>query len=177
MRMNMTPKSDRPPPAAEELVRHLVGQWPRVRVDHVTCRLSSGDATRVTVEACVHLGALLPADVRVALVPGVKSGRPASPTPWPMSSVYSYHNDSYGYEVTVPASELGTTAECVVRVAPAPHLADAAAVHPVVGPVPPLVSSAGATRPPERLASGRSQSITGDTQVIARGPPSRRCQS
>ena len=48
MRVAMTPESDRPPPPAEEMARHLVGQWPRVRVDHVTRRVSKGDESRRT---------------------------------------------------------------------------------------------------------------------------------
>src|SRR5687768_13567602 len=93
-------KEGRPPSSA--LAEHVVEQWPRVRISDVTTRPSSdGSGDCMTVHACVHLGALLPADLRVELVPmpcgaAVGSPQPASYLLW---SVESYHNDSYAYEV------------------------------------------------------------------------------
>jgi hypothetical protein len=140
----MTPVNNPPIPPSEAMARHLVGQWSRVRVAEVALRVPRGeDGSRITVEACVHLGALLPADVVVELVPETDGRRHRPPL---LSSVYPYHNDSYAYEVTLPAAELEALAGAVVRVMPAPDLAALAAVRPVVGRVPPLLSDV-MTRP------------------------------
>ena len=129
------PGIDPPSRPSEALLDHLVGQWPRVRVADVALRVPSGeDGSRITVEACVHLGALLPADVVVELVSKVEGGRHHVPL---LSSVHPYHNDSYAYEVTLPATELEKLPCAFVRVTPAAALAPLAAVRPVVGRIPP----------------------------------------
>lgn len=137
-------------PPASSLAEHVVEQWPRVRISDVTTRPSSeGSGDYTIVHARVHLGALLPADVRVELVPmPVTKPAAAQPASYLMWSVESYHNDSYAYEVTVPAPVLAAEPECIVCVRPASMLARAVKVAPVLTQLPCRSGRDAATRIP-----------------------------
>ena len=126
-------------PPSSSLAEHVVEQWPRVRISDVATRPSSevsGDYT--IVHARVHLGALLPADVRVELVPMPVVTKPAAaqPASYLMWSVESYHNDSYAYEVTVPSHILASDPACIVCVRPASMVARAVKVAPALAQLP-----------------------------------------
>jgi hypothetical protein len=108
--------ADRPGTPAG-FVPHLVCNWPRVVIREVRVipsRLS--DESHSTVRAWIHLGALLPVDVRVAMVPTRGSVPNATQTRL-MLSAESSHNGSHLFEGTMPAAALGEG--CTVRVTPA----------------------------------------------------------
>lgn len=126
-------------PPSSSLAEHVVEQWPRVRISDVATRPSSeGSGDFMVVHARIHLGALLPADVRVELVPIPVVTTPAAtqPASYLMWSVESYHNDSYAYEVTVPAHVLAAEPACIVCVRPASMLARAVKVAPALAQLP-----------------------------------------
>ena len=99
----------------------MVTQWPRIVVSDTDVLASpSGDAAQRTVRACIHLGSLLPVDVRVALVP-MRNSVPDFVVAHPLWSTMSYHNGIYLYEATVPTAMLDG-GNCVIRVTPATDL-------------------------------------------------------
>ena len=107
------------PSTVDELVPHLVCNWPRVVINGVTV---SEPITRVgsVVTARIHLGALLPNDVRVAVVvrPGLLRGAAELPL-----SCHSDASDdgSFLFEGIVPPAAL-TDGRCAIRVTSAAAL-------------------------------------------------------
>jgi hypothetical protein len=96
----------------------MVAQWPRIVLRDTSITVPpTGDASLRTVRACVHLGSLLPVDVRVALVP-IRDSAPDFAMAHLMWSAESYHNGTYLYEVTLPLAALAG-GSCAVRVTPA----------------------------------------------------------
>ena len=110
-------REHRPAPGAG-LVPEMVAQWPRIVLRDTTVVIpSTGDRSQRTVRACIHLGSLLPVDVRVALVP-IRDSVPDFAMAHQMWSTESYHNGTYLYEVTLPVAALAG-GNCAVRVTPA----------------------------------------------------------
>lgn len=95
-----------------EWMRH---HWMHVRVEDACL---TDDHRGPLLQVWVHLGALLPADVRVEVVPGAPPPLNVSPGPRGrvMWSVRSYHNGSYLFEMSAfdPA---GSADGCTVRIA------------------------------------------------------------
>jgi hypothetical protein len=111
-----------------------------VRVTALTVEppTSPDDAT-ATVQACIHLGALLPADVRVDLIsaPRDTDGRAHVPSMCHrLCSVLSYQNGSYLFEASVVATELPELRDVAIRVTPAQGSAAAARDATVIVPAP-----------------------------------------
>jgi hypothetical protein len=106
----------------------VIAAWPRVAIGAIDIQpLHEGDDRRTSVQACVHLDELLPADVRVHLVPssGTRDAHAHR-----MFTAHAYGNGSYLFETSVPVSELASV-EWRVEVRPDAGLApslDAAAV-------------------------------------------------
>jgi hypothetical protein len=106
------------PRTPDGFVPHLVCNWPRVVIREVrVVRPQLSDESHPTVRAWIHLGALLPVDVRVAMVPTL--GSVPNPTMARlMWSAESYRNGSYLFEGTMPAAALAGES-CAIRVTPA----------------------------------------------------------
>jgi hypothetical protein len=109
-----------------------------VRVTALTVEppTSPDDAT-ATVQACIHLGALLPADVRVDLISAPRDADAHVPSMCHrLCSVLSYRNGSYLFEASIVATELPELRDVAIRVSPAQGGAAAAREATVVLPSP-----------------------------------------
>lgn len=100
---------------AASLARVRAG-WPHVAVTGLdVLPLHEGDPARDAVHACIALGALLPVDVIVDLVPS-SADRAAEARR--MFSASSFENERYLYETTLPGARL-EHGDWGVRVRPA----------------------------------------------------------
>ncbi|HET7584745.1 MAG TPA: hypothetical protein VFK13_07555 [Gemmatimonadaceae bacterium] len=131
----------------------LAAAWPEIRVIGIhVCPAHHDRAHNRRVHACVHLGRLLPVDVRVEVLPGDAAADDARGHR--MFSIHSYHNGSYLFEATLPADELMGEDGLVVRVSPRAQLRTTAAPAPVIARAP-------AYAPDERDASRRDDAPAG----------------
>jgi len=118
----------------------VTGEWPRVRVEGIDTHLrrERDGSDQVVVRACVYLGTLLPADVRVDLVAG--PGQPGAATRevgCPLWSAQSYDNGVFVFEASVSAPAMERAAGFGVRVAPHWVREEASALPPVIQRVEP----------------------------------------
>jgi hypothetical protein len=107
------------PSTVDELVPHLVCNWPRVVINGVTV---SAPITRsgTVVTARIHLGALLPSDVRVAVV--MRPGLLRAAAEIPLSCHGEAREDgSFLFEGIVPPAAL-TDGRSAIRVTSAAAL-------------------------------------------------------
>lgn len=102
--------------------RFAAEQWPQVRIVRVELQtlddLASDGPVRVFAQ--VYLGALLPADVTVTLLPGFHyaSEHGDSSAERRMASARSYANGSYVFEANLARGEIGGERDWLVRVTP-----------------------------------------------------------
>jgi hypothetical protein len=120
----------KPPPYGGRLLTHtqwidwVRSEWPNVHVTAVETRPAAPQAGEaMTCRVCVHLGALAPADVNVALVPGPAATAAASPEVegvrlWSESA---YGNGCFLFEAEVPRTVLEDAQGCSIRIAPDRH--------------------------------------------------------
>lgn len=115
-------------------------RWPDVRIVQLGSAPGRGAApsATITARACVHLGALTPADVRVEVV-GREGSHVADAAPTPpcrrLWSVRSYANGSFLFEGEVPRAMLEHPAGVDVRVRADPQRGHTA-LAPVARPFP-----------------------------------------
>ena len=114
-------------PAAQRSA--LLGAWSGVHVGPVELRrLPQEESSAISVEACVALAGLLPADVRVELIPprelaGAEVRR--------MCSICSYANGTFRFATTLAAAQMEESRDWLVRVSPADALRPSQDVQPV----------------------------------------------
>ena len=127
-----------PMPALTRSPSSLFADLAGVRVTALTVQPpSSPDDTTATVQACIHLGALLPADVRVDLISAPRDAHGRVPSMCHrLCSVLSYQNGSYLFEASIVATELPELRDVAIRVSPAQGGAAAAREATVIVPSP-----------------------------------------
>ena len=96
----------------------IASEWPRVRVENAVTSETPGCNGNVltTVRACVHLGTLLPTDVKVEMGADGSPAHNGSQRRHRLWSVQSYQNGSFLFESCVPAAELRDAARLLIRV-------------------------------------------------------------
>ena len=117
-----------------QTTEHARERWARLRIHGIEERAESAGGGMTRVEARIHLGELVPADVCVELVAGEDLGRvPADHRSCRrLCSVQSYDNGTYLFEVSVPTADLSLPVGYAVRVSPTSAFADAKDASPVV---------------------------------------------
>ena len=134
----------------------LLAEWPGVHVEEIEIQPPADGGLRI-VRACVHLGALLPADVHVELLCAedrLIEGEPPHSSRHEMWSVQSYDNGTFSYEGHVPAPALEGKLGCAVRVTSTATNVDPAEVPPVIRWLAP--HDTGHEVRPDHLLGGRS---------------------
>ncbi|HEX6535012.1 MAG TPA: hypothetical protein VF041_10460 [Gemmatimonadaceae bacterium] len=156
-----TPQPGRSDPGRAERWEAWVTQcWPAVRIAHVDVRTASAgahDAPRV--RATVHLGPLLPADVRVEAVIG---GEIAAAGPeererqvirlW---SAHSYGNDAYLFESPTPPDWREGADAVTIRVCPRTRFARAPQLELTKRLTPDDLAGGTPATDPRRAGAGR----------------------
>jgi hypothetical protein len=141
--MRDAPDSNRPDPVLERLLRlrhenwarWVQEHWPEVRIaDGVWSFQPLAGTPRLNAEACVTLGTLQPADVRVELLPGepLPAGHPLQGGR-PMFPVSALQNGRFRFAVNAPAHADDPARRWIVRVRPVRLLATVGDVAPVDG--------------------------------------------
>ena len=129
-----------PMPAPARSPSSLFADLASVRITALTVQPpSSPDDATATVQACIHLGTLLPADVQVDLISAPRNTHARAHVPsrcHRLCSVMSYQNGSYLFEASVVASELPELRDVAIRVSPAQGGSAAARDATVIVPSP-----------------------------------------
>jgi hypothetical protein len=139
-----SPVADRPT-TADGLIPHFLCNWPRVVIHHVDVSpVPRNEKTQRMVRVAIHLGALLPTDVRVAIVPTQHSVPGLSETrlSW---KAEPFTSGGHRFEGVAPAVLLAH-GKCAIRVTPT---ADLPAWRHILDPIE-------ATCPDVKAASKRS---------------------
>lgn len=113
--------TSRAAPLASRSSDPRTAHWVRVRVRSVESlrTLAREGDEQVVVRACVHLGALLPADVKVDLLTPARVASRAGDAPdacCQLWSVQSYDNGTFVFEALVPAELVDRATTVGVRV-------------------------------------------------------------
>jgi hypothetical protein len=111
----------------------LAAEWPHVRIADIEVVPSAGAGEPAAlVRACVHLGALKPADVQVELTAAAPQAVDRHTIPRRLWSMFPYHNDAYAFETRVPLRVLAREQGCAIEVMPSGNLPDGVTVEPAV---------------------------------------------